>query len=931
MCRHSIARRVVGFAAGLLMVGRVLFAGDAAAPAVSVNTFKAADGQQYAAIMVRPDLAPSNLPRDLVIIVDTSASQRGEFRTKSFELARLLLEGLSKSDRAQLFAVDVAPQALTAGLAAAGSSEFESALEKLDQRAPLGTCDLQAGLKEAGATLDAGVGRSKSIILIGDGTNTAGVFGPEQMAALCGFLRRERITIHSVAVGSEPNTTLLDRLAGETGGRSFAEGGIEAVVAKVNASTRVPVIYPEKLALSDSSLTVLPESAPPMRADQSSLFLVRGELGTPLTISLKGLADGKNVSREWTVKPPASSPDHDYLPVLWSQWHRNKAAAAPGDARDTLALAGADHDQSVTTSLVLGELAARRNMVAEAESFLEEALKKDPGNLEAKSLLRGLATKKREIALAQVQQPGDSQDSPKSEAEPTAQPPQKPETPQSLTDISRAKEIEKVALEQLRTVTNADLAEARKLLQRDPKAAIEYLKGYTLLRLNADRLAPEADRENLKRQVEQALRAATRAKEQFDLANEANQRNDAIRAQRQNLNVALMAKQEQQAQMMDQFWALMQEQSYREALTVARRTREENPGQSVPLLATIMAEVSTNNHELRELYEVRKHRVLLTLLQVDKSHIPFPDEPPIEYPDATWWEEMKERRKKWARVDLTVPSKAEEKINEKLKDPVTLEFVETPLSDVIDFLRDYTQVNIVLDKLALEEEGVTSDTPVTIHVEQIALKSALKLLLGGLNLTYLIKDDVLQITSQNQAGNELIHKVYPVADLVIPISSGFGGGLGGGLGGGGGGGLGGGLGGGGGGGLGGGGLGGGGGGGFGGGGGGFGFRNFGLGAGGGGAGGAGGGAGGGGAGGNGGNGDLSADLKKLIEDTIAPDTWDVRGGEGSIRYYRPGKALVIRQTSEIHEQIGGTMDTVRGSSGSKSSGSRSSGLRNVNP
>jgi hypothetical protein len=216
----------------------------------------------------------------------------------------------------------------------------------------------------------------------------------------------------------------------------------------------------------------------------------------------------------------------------------------------------------------------------------------------------------------------------------------------------------------------------------------------------------------------------------------------------------------------------------------------------------------------------------------------------------------------------------------------------------------------------LEEEGVTTDTPVTIHVEQISLKSALKLLLGQLNLTYLIADDVLKITSQLSAGNALITKVYPVADLVIPIQS-LGGGLGGGGGGGLGGGGGGGLGGGGGGGLG----GGGGGGGFGGG---FGFRNVpNGGAGGGGLGGGGGGAG---AGGN----DLSEDLIKLIEDVIAPDTWDVRGGPGSIRYYRSNPALIIRQSSEVHGQLSDGLDQVRGGSAS-STNSRSKGLRNLNP
>jgi hypothetical protein len=119
-------------------------------------------------------------------------------------------------------------------------------------------------------------------------------------------------------------------------------------------------------------------------------------------------------------------------------------------------------------------------------------------------------------------------------------------------------------------------------------------------------------------------------------------------------------------------------------------------------------------------------------------------------------------------------------------------------------------------------------------------------------------------------------------------------------------------------------MGGGGGGMMGGGGGGFGFRNVPNG-------GQGGGGGGGGAGGAGGQGDdLSDELIELIQDSIAPDTWDVRGGQGSIRYYRPNPALIIRQTSEVHGNVGDVLGQARGSS-AESKPNRSMGLRNVNP
>jgi len=49
--------------------------------------------------------------------------------------------------------------------------------------------------------------------------------------------------------------------------------------------------------------------------------------------------------------------------------------------------------------------------------------------------------------------------------------------------------------------------------------------------------------------------------------------------------------------------------------------------------------------------------------------------------------------------------------------------------------------------------------------------------------------------------------------------------------------------------------------------------------------------------------DNADQLVDLIHRTIAPSTWDVNGGPGTIYYWRPGRALVIRQTSEVHGDV----------------------------
>ncbi len=61
-----------------------------------------------------------------------------------------------------------------------------------------------------------------------------------------------------------------------------------------------------------------------------------------------------------------------------------------------------------------------------------------------------------------------------------------------------------------------------------------------------------------------------------------------------------------------------------------------------------------------------------------------------------------------------------------------------------------------------------SETPVTRNLNGIPLKSALRLLLSEYDLDYVIRDDVLMITTNDVASNWLELEVYDVSDRVGP-------------------------------------------------------------------------------------------------------------------------------------------------------------------
>jgi hypothetical protein len=49
--------------------------------------------------------------------------------------------------------------------------------------------------------------------------------------------------------------------------------------------------------------------------------------------------------------------------------------------------------------------------------------------------------------------------------------------------------------------------------------------------------------------------------------------------------------------------------------------------------------------------------------------------------------------------------------------------------------------------------------------------------------------------------------------------------------------------------------------------------------------------------------DQSEELIELIQEVIAPDTWDVAGGAGAAMFFKNRNALVVRQTTEVQEGL----------------------------
>ena len=108
----------------------------------------------------------------------------------------------------------------------------------------------------------------------------------------------------------------------------------------------------------------------------------------------------------------------------------------------------------------------------------------------------------------------------------------------------------------------------------------------------------------------------------------------------------------------------------------------------------------------------------------------------------------------------------EEAIRKALDSPTHMDYVDYPMADVLNDLQQRHKIWICIDHKALEDAGIGTDTQITRTLDGIPLRSALTLLLRDLGLTFVYADEVLLITTPDEANNRLETRIYDVADLV---------------------------------------------------------------------------------------------------------------------------------------------------------------------
>jgi hypothetical protein len=753
-------------------------------PAAKLETFAKPDGQTFFALKLAPQAVASKAqPHDVVVLFDTSASQIGAYRAKALGALRAMLSGLSNDDRVALIAVDVTAARLTQTFVPPSGSEINRALTTLERRVPLGSTDMGEAFDAALATWEdvKDSNRARSVVYIGDGMSIAGLVPVTTLQRIVRQYTARRASCSSYAIGPRINGELLGAMANHTGGMLLADDDHSTdrqIGSHLTAVAKAAVLWPTATNLPAALEHVYPRQTPPLRFDRDSVLV--GSLDSdaiktnqPLAFEVQASLAGQPITLNWKAVAEKPLAENAYLVKVVEL-----ATASNGVALPTVGTAGLDELRRLVNLEAqqfarLSEHALATGQIHEAAKLAGEAQRLDPSKTESE-VLRGAAERVWPAAARDLR----LNRAPANRAQPVAEKVE-PIDGDLITNIERhERAIEGFMQAEVANV----MAQAASSMATDPEAALNQLKLLLEKVQHTSELKPEV-RGQLEDKIEAGLRAASRmatVKTEHDLR---LQQVAAEGEARERINRELDLQQERLGQLMNRFDALMDEERYRDAEAIADIAEEVAPAlpgfRNAELTARTVG-YTANNNAVREL----AHKGLVDMLyQVELSSIPMNDNTPIIYPDPEVWQLVTERRKKYNTIDLKKHSPNEQKILQALDEPTDIDFEEQALSDVVDYLKQRHGIEIQLDKKALSDAGIGSEMPVTRSIKGITLRSALKLLLGEMELTYVLRNEVLMITSKTEAENMLSNRVYPVADLTVPIAAprnmgGFGGNMG---------------------------------------------------------------------------------------------------------------------------------------------------------
>jgi hypothetical protein len=771
--------------------------------------------QTYFALSLATDLVTA--PRSdlkVAVLVDTSASQSGAFRSDSIELASRLIQSLSSQTQVALYSCDVEPTLLATGKP--GSATLDEGLKKLQATIPLGATDVVSAIRTAKKELAKGSdGKDLSIVYIGDGVHRKNLVKPEGFESFVNELRADRTTVLSLAIGPDLDIEFLATLANHTGGSVYVHCNLvdlsnQQIAEGLAKACAVPVFWPESSSFPKAVASHFPATVPPLRADRDSILVGRLADGQAAgDVVLKGSWGAKKSELVWTVKTEAENPDLEFLSEVVDRAQVNKGLLLPTAGSDALRAFGLTLVNSSDELLRDARYALSIGDRQGAITIAKEALKRAPSNVAAKAVLEAASKSEVPVAAPRDNKPrnvdkhnsqvrrqalvrfistqvggnpfGDEPQPPITEPEvgtnnpfgdddtipPPAQPapavgsgaPMNPAS--SFDDFSAAGQFLRNVEDERKAAGQAlevDVANAVRQAQSDALArrdlGIRKLSLKSLL--DQVRRTPNLDagsRLRLERKLEDAIQR-TQGAEMRQAEELASQ--EAVRASQaatQRLLAEEERRQETIKQLVDRYDSLMRQQLYGAANNeVAPQVREIAPGTIIQTVTELESNVAANAQLVMDVVHQRRRAFVDSLYLNEQALVPFVDEPPVRYPPADVWRALSARRLlRYGSIDLSGGNESERRIYSSLDRKVEAQDIPgLPFSQVIKRFAAELDIPIIIDDRALADASIQTEEPVTLDVPSISFRSVLKLILNPLELTYVIEDEVMKITTKDE-------------------------------------------------------------------------------------------------------------------------------------------------------------------------------------
>ncbi len=832
---------VLGGAAACAVVGTTVFgdvrSGSPTAPAVPVATatpkfdankvidelaktkfsdkpvlaYKNPAGETIFAWQVKPVLpVTAARPRDVLVLVDTSASQAGDPMKHAGSVIEALGKKLGADDRLDIWTLNIDSadhtRSLTKGFQAPTDKSIAESIHRLaNTEYAAGSIDLKAGLDAVAKKFEGKAARQQIILYLGDGESTSGTPITEQVRVELGNrLADQNTQFFAVPLGLTVSANNLHGLSMSTGGLVIrAKENLSGTNGSADFAKRLcsafdaPVLKADKATFGIAGVELLPNRLPPLRADRSTLVL--GKLPAPvasLTLTIEGTVAGKNTTVELAERLPASSGDHFFLNAMLAQWNSAGSKDAPVilAADRALAMAGEQFRLFRDEFVELGMKAISADRFDHAEKLFQAAVKIDPQHDEA------LAGTK---VVAQLRSGEMTKDKLKARMDKNVQAGRKlvalqepvpapggvaPVAPPGPGGIARAQAARAAADQEARAIVEETLKQVRVLKASDPDRALEDLKRQreTIL-LNSD--LSDDTRRRLVADLEASMRDIQ--VQGAEIKRRLSLERDRISAARYKLNEndRLLSQEEQTKARIDRFRDLMSqarfELAYQEAQVMAQERISR--GQAIPPEVTAtyrIGQSATNLREFTELKRIREDRYLMCMLQVEKSFIPYPDEPPVHFPPAQVWRELtKNRQENYTTYDIGGDPTARQRMkrvksileDQRVNFPNSLK--DTPLRTLKEQLEKQFDIKIVVreDLFRLQDmtDGEIMDRKFKLdsNLSGVSLGSFLDVALLDIKASYIVRPEYIEITTLEQRLEEKVTLAFAVADLVLAIPS----------------------------------------------------------------------------------------------------------------------------------------------------------------